>query len=167
MDISEIELLYMNQLNKNLFVDSFLMNENISKLNEIGVPSLILNKFIPYTQNILSDVITFSKSNLSEIYLGIEMESNNVVCFSDKYNSYTFMNTDYESLIKTNYTYETFKKICVSVQTYGPYYDNTPSGGNFEKYAKVLEKLILRIDERSVKEGIWYSLIQEMELGVI
>jgi hypothetical protein len=168
MDIREIKLVYSTSLSRNLILDKGeLPDREFSKINNIGIPKIVLDKFKPNKMRIQNGILIFSKSYLSDIYLGINMQSQNVICFSEMYNSNSFMNSDYESFIKTNFAYETFRSICITNQIFGPYYDNTPQGGNFEKYANLLKELIQDIDERSANEGVWHSLIEEMSMGVI
>jgi len=169
MELKEIVLLYSNRLVKN---DKFnivecSMNRILDEIKKIGIPDIVLNKFEPIDIEVISGVLVFSKSRISEMYLGVEIATGHVICFSELIGSYSFMNTDYESFIKTNYVYEIFKTICVAAKVYGEYYDNTPSGGNFEKYSEVLNELILITDGKATREGIWFSLIQEMSMGVI
>ena len=159
MDINEIKLLFGNQL---AYFDK-VANPSI---NEIGVPAIVLNKYIPYYEE-NSDITFFSKSNISNLFLGIDKKNGNIVCFSKEFHTCSFVNSNYEAFIKVNFINEMFRKYCIPNAVYGAYYDNTPEGGNFEKYANALEKLIKEIDERATKEGVWLSLIEEMKLGVI
>lgn len=159
MEINEIKLLFGKSL---VFFESIL-DDSIKK---IGIPIIVLDKYIPYYKETINFTI-FSKSNISNIFLGIDKRNKNVICFSDEFQIFSFVNSDYRNFIKVNFIYETFRKICLLEEKYGAYYDDSPEGGNFEKYANVLEMLIKDIDERATKEGIWHSLIEEMRLGVI
>lgn len=159
MELKEINLLFGKQL---------VFLENISKnlIKDIGIPAIVLDKFTPHYEETI-DFTIFSKSNISNIFLGIDNINKNVVCFSNEFKTYSFVNSNYEAFVKTNFANEILRKYCIPNETYGAYYDNSPEGGNFEKYANVLEMLIKDIDERATKEGVWHSLIEEMKLGVI
>ncbi len=85
----------------------------------------------------------------------------------DEQSNLVFINSSYKQLIISNYVYFNVIKKLIFSESLGAYYDNSPEGGNFEKYANVLEMLIKDIDERATKEGVWHSLIEEMKLGVI
>lgn len=169
MDLREILLLFESELKKDFFNSNSneFWTKYLSEINSIGIPNLVLDKFIPYQQEIVDDVLVFSKSKISDIFLGINLNTGHVVCFSDYNPIQSFVNTDYVSFIKTNSVYEIFRRVCLITQSLGAYYDKTEKGGNYEKYANLLRELINGVDEKAANEGVWHSLILEMSMGVI
>ncbi|MCA6365217.1 MAG: hypothetical protein IM638_19450 [Bacteroidetes bacterium] len=167
MELEEIQILFSNELNRNLLTNEapLLYRFEIQLINSIGIPKLSFDKFIPCNEGMIDNKLVFSKSIISPIYLGIDGDTKEVVCFSNIFKSYSFVNTDYESFIRSIFTYEVFRSICLKPQKLGEYYENSPYRGNYHKYSELLHNLINIVDTRATIEGHWASLIDEMKIG--
>jgi hypothetical protein len=170
MQLKEIKYLFFDEL-VNLQPDELLHGVVSDKLYNdlmfIGLPQKVFGKFIvDLNWNTEFKNIQLMKSNISDIYIGINPSVENIVCYS-QYADDCIVNIDYESFVKCHFSYELFRRQILIPQKLGAYYDNSETGGNFEKYACLLEDLLKDIDDRATKEGVWHSLIEEMKLGVI
>jgi hypothetical protein len=165
MTIKEIEILFSEDL-ANINLDANL-KENIQDgilddFEMIGIPKLILDKFEGQTDLVYENgIVVFSKSNLSDIKLGLQLSTKNVICFSEEYNSSSFMNTNYMCFVRCVFVYEILKQLIIIPQKLGDYYEF------HQNYAERLQELINEIDSDAIKNGVWYNLIEEMKLGVI
>lgn len=149
---------------KTVFIlENIGMPEKIAPLG--GIKFRILE--VPYIQDgnlILGDV----KGENNTHYLGMDLTMNNIyVEWNYDMAQKVFINTNIESLLLCNYSYYFFIHRLITSEALGVYYDNTSKGGNYDKYAYLLKSIIFDIDEDAAKKGIWSSLIQEMQLGVI
>jgi hypothetical protein len=170
MQLKEIKYLFFDELvefQPNKSLQNIISDKLYNTLIFIGLPKKALCRFIAgldYNTNLQK--IQLLKSNSIDIYIGIDIKTENIICYS-KYAEDSFVNTDYELFVKCHFIYELYKKHVLIPQKLGAYYDNSSTGGNFKKYACLLEDIIMDIDERAAKEGVWHSLIEEMKLGVI
>lgn len=154
-------------------IKSRLRKCDIIALTEIGLPKRILsNKFVYYETCFLldNDLILGFNEDVNEWILKINLNDFSIYysgkgSFSEEV--FAYYNSSVSNLILSLFSYHFFVCRLIDNKILGSYYDNTPQGGNFEKYAELLKDLIFDIDERATREGVWCSLIQEMSMGVI
>ena len=152
-----------------------LDTETVFILEHIGIPNttpmgidveVISNSYLYKENNI---VLGETKGEKLTHYLILNIIDNGVY-FKWNYQDTpekVFINSNIKSMLLCEFSYHFFIRRLISSKVLGAYYDNSDSGGNFEKYACLLEDIIKDIDERAAKEGVWHSLIEEMKLGVI
>jgi len=144
-------------------------------LENIGIPNKIVPiggcdfKILssPYIKNgyLILGKITNSESTH---YLIMDISNENIYV-EWNYNLHperVFINSNIENLLLCNYIYNFFIHRLIISEALGAYYDNN-EGGNYYKYADLLQAMISDTDKTAIKRGVWYSLIQEMRLGVI
>jgi hypothetical protein len=150
--------------------------ETVFILEHIGIPNeitpiggvdfkILLNPYINNDCLILGEVkgtnVThYLTMNMANKYIFIEWGY-------DMTAPQVFINSDIKSMLLCEFSYNFFIRRLIKSKALGAYYDNSSIGGNFEKYACLLEDILKDIDERATKEGVWHSLIEEMKLGVI
>jgi hypothetical protein len=142
--------------------DDVWLIENIGFPNQmVGIPIIFIEPIIKDNLIILGHSISYKI-----IEYGIDINSKNIIIHNNKAKeTIVFVNTTMKHFLSSSYSYETFIRRLIELKSLGAYYDN--SGGNHEKYACLLEDIVKDIDERAVKEGVWYGLIGDMKLGVI
>jgi len=139
-------------------------------IENIGFPEKMIGILIIFIEPIIKNnyVIFGYSTYYNVIQYGIDINSRNIVIWNDNQKkASSFVNSSMKHFLSASYSYETFIRRLIAHKSLGAYYDNSDSGGNFEKYACLLEDIIKDIDERAAKEGVWHSLIEEKKLGVI
>jgi|GEM_PF-6086493 len=170
---------YSNGLFKFILPDeviNVINSADLYCLEHIGLPNRILsNEFVFYNKPIFDqdqDCLLLGKNtHVSEWELKMNI-INRSIFYSGKSSSlrtdvYCYYNSNISKFLLCHFSYEFYVRRLIGSEALGPYYDNTPEGGNFGKYAELLKGLIKDIDEQATKEGAWYALIEEMSLGVL
>lgn len=153
-------------------IQEFLHEDDLFYLTNIGLPQRILsNKFI-FLETAIFDkkknlLILGSNTHVEDWKLKIDIKKRTIFYSSENSDIFCFYNSSISNLLLCNFSYEFYIRRLINMESFGPYYDNTPTGGNFEKYSSLLKDLITDIDERAANEGAWHSLIEEMSMGVI
>ena len=167
----------LNNLNQNESFFRFVVSEEIKKklvredfiaLTEIGLPTKILSNSFIYNKQIIEDetgnLILGYNTHVNEWKLKINLIDFSVF-YSGKGNLsdevYSFYNSSIYKLILSLFIYDFFLKRLIMSNLLGEYHIN------YEKYADLLFELIFDIDKIAVVKGAWFSLIDEMKLGVI
>jgi hypothetical protein len=155
----------------------FELDQNLKEiLGETNSFFLMLNG-IP--KKVIYQEYTFFKSpilNETEILLGETIGDKNphnlIVNLKDKaiyhkWNfdtnnpSYVYLGKNIETLCQSLFINDFIIKRLIFSEKLGSYYEN------HERYAVLLQELILDIEGEKVLEGAWGSLFEEMKLGVI
>lgn len=169
---------FITKYKKVLIDDKLNLNNRISFMLEnigipINIPAMGIGDYsfdnVPFLLNNYSVVLGFIESEPVNHFLLLNIENENIFhqWNYDEVPNKVFINSDFEKLLLCTNSYNFFLKRLIMSKSFGSYYDNTPQGGNFKKYANLLKELILDIDERAANEGAWHSLIQEMSIGAI
>lgn len=152
-------------------IKKIIDSNTVFLIENVGIPKKIIYSEIEFIiPCIESDYLKFGHANhLHEIQFGIELKSSRVISYGNFNNSnyYSVINENLQNLLVSSFCNDFFVRRLIHSEAFGPYYDNTPKGGNFERYAGLLKDLISDIDERAANEGAWHSLIEEMSIGVI
>jgi hypothetical protein len=153
-------------------IHEFLHKEDLFYLTEIGLPQRVLSNKFKLLETVTFDeqhncLILGSNTHIEDWKLKLDINQRNIFYSSANNEILCFYNTSISKLLLCNFSYEFFIRRLIKAESFGAYYDNSSTGGNFEKYANVLKELIIGIDETAAKEGAWHSLIEEMSMGVI
>lgn len=139
----------------------------------IRIPAMGIGNYsfdnVPFLLDENSVVIAVVKGEKKNHYLLLDTKNENILhqWNYDQEPNNIFINSSIEQLLLCTYSFDFVIKRLIEKKSLGPYYDNSPKGGNFEKYAELLKEMIFDIDERATSEGAWFSLIQEMSIGAI
>jgi hypothetical protein len=145
-------------------INPIIAHETIEFLINIGIPHTILDKYIVVDgwELLENEYLIISKSKFNATFLCVHIsDSQKVVIYSDTFGSPSFVNSNLHCLLETLYTYHIFKSEIKIPEIYGEYYSNC------EVYATELRKRIESVDTDAIKNGLWKSILDEMELGVI
>lgn len=167
MELQEIKKYFGNNmvLFENNNITSKLSEKEKEILFQIGLPNY--NGYagtyimLPKMELIDNRYLKFAtrKGDESEYSEYIDLETKNIVFrfYSEKYN---YLNSNLETYLKYLYAISFFSRNIKNQQKLGDYF------GNSEKYAKELEKRLLKIND-DVKKGSWSALIEEMSYGLV
>jgi len=145
-----------------------LSREDFIALTEIGLPTKILSNNFVYNSQVVDDnngsIILGNNIHVREWELKINILDSSIF-YSGKGKltdqAYAFYNSSVSKLLISLLSYDFFIKKLITSKSFGEYHIN------HEKYANVLFELITDIDQAAVEKGVWFSLIDEMKLGVI
>ena len=145
-----------------------MKHEDFVSLTEVGLPTKILSNNFIYNKQIVEDnngsIILGHNSHVKEWQLKINIEDSSIFC-SGKGNLtdevYWFYNSSITALLLSLLTYDFYLRKLIINKYLGEY--PTSHG----KYANLLTELLANIDNVATEKGVWFSLIDEMKLGVI
>lgn len=149
-------------------IKSKLNHTDFIALTEIGLPTKILSNSFVYNEQIVEDgmgsIVLGYNSHVKEWELKISITDSSIF-YSGKGNLtdevYAFYNSSISNLLLSLLSYDFFIIKLIKSKSFGEYHIN------HEKYANILFELISDIDKSAVEKGVWFSLIDEMKLGVI
>lgn len=145
-----------------------LNHEDFIVLTEIGLPTKILSNTFIYNEYVIEDdngsIILGYNTHVKEWELKIN-KSDSSIFYSGKGNLtsevYAFYNSSISNLLLSLISYNFFVRKLIGSNSLGDYH------ANHGKYANILFELISDIDKTAVEQGVWFSIIDEMKLGVI
>jgi hypothetical protein len=145
-----------------------LRYEDYIALTEIGLPSRILSNSFVYNEFVIDDnnhsIILGHNTHVKEWKLKISLVDSSIF-YSGRGNYtddvFSFYNSSIYALLLSLLCYDFFIQKLITKEAFGEYHTN------HEKYANMLFELISDIDKTAVEKGVWFSLIDEMKLGVI
>lgn len=145
-----------------------LKHEDYIALTEVGLPSKILSNTFVYNENVVDDnngsIILGHNTHVNEWELKISFLDSSIF-YSGKGKLtdevYSFYNSSINSLLLSLLCYDFFIRKLIVSKSLGEYHMN------HEKYADMLFELISDVDKTAVEKGVWFSLIDEMKIGVI
>ncbi len=149
-------------------IKSKLNHADYIALTEIGLPTKILSNSFVYYEQVIDDyngsIILGRNTHVKEWELKINIADSSIF-YSGKGNLteevYAFYNSSIHALLLSLLIYDFFIRKLIISKSLGEYHIN------HEKYANMLFELIYDIDKIAVEKGVWFSLIDEMKLGVI
>lgn len=149
-------------------IKSKLNREDFIILTEIGLPTKILSNSFVYNTQVVDDsngsIVLGYNCHVKEWELKICIADSSIY-YSGKGKLtdevYAFYNSSISKLLLSILSYDFFVRKLIITKSFGEYHIN------HEKYANILFELIFDIDKTAVEEGVWFSLIDEMRLGVI
>lgn len=149
-------------------IKSKLNHEDFIALTEIGLPTKILSNSFVYNEHVVDDnngsIILGYNTHVKEWELKVNIADSSIF-YSGKGKLtgevYAFYNSSINSLLLSLLSYDFFIRKLIVSKSFGEYHIN------HEKYANMLFELISDIDKTAIEKGVWFSLIDEMKLGVI
>tara|TARA_R110000796_G_scaffold250788_3_gene380601 strand:- start:1094 stop:1561 length:468 start_codon:yes stop_codon:yes gene_type:complete len=152
----------------------FILNEEQKKIGEdlrVSIQKVSLpEKIISLRYNLLINpevseneiILGYTKNETSKNYLFIDTNDKSV---NHKWNynqsECYFINSSIELLEKSLNILDFYLDDLIENKELGEYHVH------HKRYANVLERLLSKIDIKSVTNGFWYSFIEEMKMGVI
>lgn len=165
-------MMYINQKEWHKFViqkelESRIGVKNVFILKEIGLPRNILSNKFNYFKEVLlieDEIYLGNAIQMEEWILKINIHSGNLYMEGKgdhtEFKS-TFINSSLEGLITCVLTYEFYMKKLIDDRLLGDYHEN------HEKYAKLLSYYVKKIDEKAGENGVWWALIDDMDVGIL
>lgn len=146
---------------------SKLKHTDFIVLTEVGLPAKILSNTFVYNEHVVDDngsIILGCNTHVKEWELKMNLADSSIF-YSGKGKLtdevYSFYNSSINSLLLSLLCYDFFVRKLIVSKSLGEYHIN------HEKYANMLYELISDVDKAAVEKGVWFSLIDEMKLGVI
>lgn len=145
-----------------------LLTENeIFILTHLGIPAKILSNTFNYLEVVELDgnnIVLGQSSHVNNWKLVINADSKNILLEGKGLNTgfqRSFFNSSLESLVDCIDTYYFYMSKLIQDDLLGDYQLN------HENYAKILKYYIDKIDSKAVNEGIWFAIIDDIDVGIL
>lgn len=135
-------------------------------IQKVSLPEkiILLRYDILETPEILGNeiILGYTKNETTKNYLFIDINDNSVNHkWNYKQSECYFINSNIDLLEKSLNVLDFYIDDLIENKELGEYHIN------HERYANLLERLLNKIDPKSITNGFWQNLIGEMKLGVI
>lgn len=146
---------------------NLLDQETLYILTIRGLPAKILSNSFSYYEDIQSvnnELILGDSQHLPGWKLKIKLATSEVYCEGRGENTEfgsVFINSSISQLKECLNAYEFFMRTLIKGNYLGNYQEN------HESYARLMRELIEKIDPKAAEDGIWWTLIDDMDVGIV
>lgn len=146
---------------------TLLSEEDRYLLTQVGLPIKILSNSFDYYHEVTLDqdsVVLGTSHHVKGWLLKLNTRNGNIYMEGKGQNTgfhHTFFNSSLKGLLTCLTTYDFYMKKLIQDELLGEYQIE------HEKYAKLLRDYIGEIDPKACEEGIWFSLIDDMDVGIL
>jgi hypothetical protein len=143
-------------------ISEILTKEDNLIISEIGLPNDVLDFHFVNEICLLSKSEAIIGNTSYDCNVILNLKSRNII----KENSNFFLAKSLKHLVLQLYVYDCLWNNVIPNNDFGPYRENS----NHKKYAKFLERELLKIDQDLLKNDngyFWGSLIEDIEFGIV